>query len=94
VYAIEARMHSTKVGIREFRENLSSYLESKTPVAITRHGATIGIYVPTKPKPSQADLEALRVAGEKMQELIAAAGTSEDELTADFKKLRRERRKR
>src|SRR5579862_8169365 len=43
-------MQTTKVGIREFRENLSSYLESKTPVAITRHGATIGIYVPTKPK--------------------------------------------
>lgn len=85
-------MQSTKVGIREFRENLSSYLESKTPVAITRHGATIGIYVPTKPKPNQADLEALRVAGEKMQELIATAGTTEDELMADFKKLRRERR--
>ena len=71
---------------------LSSYLESKTPVAITRHGATIGIYVPTKPNPSQADLEALRVAGEKMQELIAAAGTTEDELVADFKTPRRERR--
>lgn len=85
-------MQSTKVGIREFREKLSSYLESKTPVAITRHGATIGIYVPTRPKPNQADLEALRVAGEKMQELIAAAGSTEDELMADFKKLRRERR--
>jgi antitoxin (DNA-binding transcriptional repressor) of toxin-antitoxin stability system len=85
-------MQSTKVGIREFRENLSSYLESKTPVAITRHGATIGIYVPTKPKPSQADLEALRIAGEKMQELIAAAKTTEDELVSDFKSLRRERR--
>jgi hypothetical protein len=86
-------MRATKVGIREFRERLSSYLESKTPVAITRHGATIGVYVPTKPKPSQADLEALRVAGEKMQELIAAAGTSEEEIMEDFKKLRRERHK-
>jgi antitoxin (DNA-binding transcriptional repressor) of toxin-antitoxin stability system len=91
VYAIN--MQSTKVGIREFREKLSSYLESKTPVAITRHGATIGIYVPTKPKSRQADLEALRAAGEKMQDLIAAAGTTEDELMADFKTLRRERRK-
>jgi len=85
-------MQATKVGIREFRENLSSYLESKTPVAITRHGTTIGIYVPTKPKPSQADLNALRAAGEKMQELIAAAGTTERELMEDFKRLRRERR--
>jgi antitoxin (DNA-binding transcriptional repressor) of toxin-antitoxin stability system len=85
-------MRTTKVGIREFRENLSTYLESKTPVAITRHGATIGIYVPTKPKPDQADLEALRVAGEKMRELVLAAGTSEDELVADFKNTRREQR--
>ncbi|MCX6613123.1 MAG: prevent-host-death protein [Acidobacteria bacterium] len=85
-------MQTTKVGIREFREHLSDYLESKTPVAITRHGATIGIYVPTKPKPNLADLEALRVAGEKMQELILAAGTSEDEIVADFKELRRQRR--
>ena len=85
-------MQTAKIGIQKFRENLSSYLESKTPVAITRHGATIGIYVPTRPKPNQADLEALRVAGEKMQELIAAAGTTEEELMEDFKKLRRERR--
>ena len=82
----------TKVGIREFRENLSNYLESKTPVAITRHGETIGVYLPTRRKPSQADIEALRVAGEKMQELIKAAGTSEEELMEDFKKLRRESR--
>ncbi len=85
-------MQTTRVGIREFRENLSSYLESTKPVAITRHGATIGIYVPAKPRASQADLEALRLAGEKMQELIAAAGTSEDEIVGDFKRLRRERR--
>ena len=85
-------MQTTKVGIREFRENLANYLESTTPVAITRHGATIGIFVPTKPKPSQADLDALRLAGQKMQQLVAAAGTSEDEILADFKKLRRERR--
>jgi len=85
-------MLAAKVGIREFRENLSSYLESRTPVAITRHGATVGIYIPTRPKPSQADLDALRTAGEKMRKLIAAAGTTEDQLVEDFKKPRRRRR--
>ena len=85
-------MQTTKVGIREFRENLSGYLESGTPVAITRHGSTIGIYVPTKPKPDQADLDALRVAGERVRELIAAAGTSEEDLIGDFRKLRQRRR--
>jgi antitoxin (DNA-binding transcriptional repressor) of toxin-antitoxin stability system len=92
VHKARCVVQATKVGIREFRENLSNYLGSKTPVAITRHGTTIGIYVPTRPKPSQADLEALRVAGEKMQELIAAAGTSEDELMEEYKRLRHQRR--
>jgi|HubBroStandDraft_6_1064221.scaffolds.fasta_scaffold42484_6 hypothetical protein len=65
-------MQTTKVGIREFRENLSSFLESKTPLAITRHGATIGIYLQTRTRPSQAELEALRAAGEKLDAMIAA----------------------
>ena len=82
---------TTKVGIREFRENLSSYLEAEKPVAITRHGATIGVYVP-RPRPSKETLEAYRVAGEKMQAAMAAAGTSEEELMADFEELRRQKR--
>lgn len=85
-------MEITKVGIREFRENLSTYLESKTPVAITRHGTTIGVYLPTRPKPSQADLEAFRLAGEKIDALIQAAGTNEEELMEDFERVRREAR--
>lgn len=84
-------MQTTKVGIREFRENLADYLESKTPVAITRHGSTIGIYIPTRPSPDQADLETLRIAGERMQQWLLAAGSTDDEIVADFKKLRRER---
>lgn len=82
----------TRVGIREFREHLAAYLEAEGPVALTRHGSTIGVYIPAKPKPSQADLEALRTASAKVRELIAAAGTSEDELVADFKRLRRRKR--
>lgn len=86
-------MAATKVGIREFRENLSTYLESKTPIAITRHGMTIGIFVPTRPRLSQAELDALRAAAEEVQEMLAAAGTSEDEIVAEFKAMRRESRK-
>ena len=86
-------MQTAKVGIREFRENLSSFLESRTPVAITRHGTTIGVYLPTRPRPSQAELEALRAAGEQLDAMIATAGANEEELVADFKKLRRENRR-
>jgi PHD/YefM family antitoxin component YafN of YafNO toxin-antitoxin module len=44
-------MGAVKVGIREFREKLASYvLESDTPVAITRHGDTVGYYIPARRK--------------------------------------------
>lgn len=81
------------IGIREFREKLSSFLESSTPVAITRHGETVGFYIPARRKQKDADLDSLRRAGEQLDALIAAAGTTEDELVADFKDLRRQARK-
>ena len=39
-------MKMKSIGIREFREKLSSFLESSTPVAITRHGETVGFCIP------------------------------------------------
>jgi hypothetical protein len=49
----------------------------------------VGFYVPARRRRQQADLDALRKAGEQFDALIAAAGTSEDELVEDFKKARR-----
>jgi len=57
-------MGITRVGIRELRQKLSTFLESSKPIAITRHGETVGFYIPAKRKRKQADLEALRAAGE------------------------------
>jgi antitoxin (DNA-binding transcriptional repressor) of toxin-antitoxin stability system len=87
-------MQTERIGIREFRENLSGYLESQTPVAITRHGETIGFYVPARRRPNEADLEALRRAGERLAALLADSGASEEELVNDFKALRETRRAR
>jgi antitoxin (DNA-binding transcriptional repressor) of toxin-antitoxin stability system len=78
------------IGIREFREKLSSFLESSRPVAITRHGETVGFYIPARRKQQDADLDALRRAGEQLDALIAAAGSTENELVADFKDSRRQ----
>ena len=41
-------MEAIKIGIREFRENLAGYLESGTPLVITRHGETVGFYIPAQ----------------------------------------------
>jgi len=87
-------MQTAKVGVREFREKLSGYLESATPVAIMRHGKTLGFYVPTSQQPHEEDLEALRRAGEQLDALIAASGATEDALVNEFKAFRKARRAR
>ena len=53
-------MEALKVGIREFREKLASYLlESDVPVAITRHGDTVGYYIPARHKRAETERAAL-----------------------------------
>lgn len=82
-------MHAQKVGIREFREKLASFLEASVPVAVTRHGETIGYYIPAHPGKKTADLDALRRAARQLDALLAASGATEDELVNEFKEARR-----
>ncbi len=77
-----------KVGVREFRAKLPSYLDAASPVAITRHGETIGYYVPARRGRTQAELEALREAAAQLEAMLSAQGVAEDELVGDFKKRR------
>lgn len=78
-----------KVGIREFRENLSRYIESSSPVAITKHGETVGYYIPTKPRPEEREANALIAASEKMQVLLKEMNVTEDELVEEYKQLKK-----
>ncbi len=87
-------MGTVRVGIREFREKLASYLlESETPVAITRHGDTVGYYIPARRKRTDAERAALREAASRLQEALAAEGITEDEVSSDFKRWHRGDRK-
>ncbi len=85
-------METVKVGIREFREKLAGYLESGTPLAITRHGETLGFYIPAQKRSRKAELEAMRAAAKDLDEMIASWGASEDELMEEFKVIRRSTR--
>ena len=81
-------MSAVKVGVREFRERIATFLESDTPVAVTRRGETLGVYVPTPRKPSKtADLSELKAAADSLAK--ALADVDEEELVAEFKQLRR-----
>ncbi len=87
-------MEPMRVGIREFREKLATYvLESDTPVAITRHGVTVGYFIPARRKRTDEERAALKEAAERLDTLLAANGITEDELAADFKHWRAGKRR-
>ncbi len=82
---------SIRIGVRELREKLTSCLESTVPIEVTRHGQTIGFYIPIPRRPGQAEREAMLEAGQRMQAELARLGVTEDEVMAGFKKWRKTR---
>jgi antitoxin (DNA-binding transcriptional repressor) of toxin-antitoxin stability system len=80
-----------RIGIRELRDKLASYMESTVPIEVTRHGQTVGFYIPVPKRPGQAEREALLEAGRRMQAELARLGVTEEELVADFKRWRKAR---
>ncbi len=81
-------MEAVKVGMREFRADLADYIASSKPVAITRHGQTVGYFIPTHGQ-GEADLAALRKASETLDKLLAAQSVDIETVVAEFKKARR-----
>lgn len=81
-------MGTIKVGVREFRERVASFLESDTPVAVTRRGETLGVYVPTRGKrPKMANISELKAAADRLAK--ALADIDEEKPASDFDQLRR-----
>ena len=81
-------MEATKVGIREFRADLAEYIAASSPVAVTRHGQTVGYFIPVHGQ-AEADLVALKKASQSLDKLLSAQGVDVDYLDADFKKARK-----
>lgn len=50
-------MNTARVGIREFRAGLADYAASTEPINVTRHGRTVGIFIP-----ATTDLDEARAA--------------------------------
>jgi hypothetical protein len=63
-------------------------LESDTPVAITRHGDTVGYFIPARRKRVATERAALKKAAAQLDAMLAAKGITEDELAAEFKRQR------
>jgi hypothetical protein len=82
-------METERVGILEFRENLAGYLESRKPLAITRHGGDARLFYSRQKRNRRAEVEAMRAAAKDLETMIAAWGASEDELMREYKEIRR-----
>lgn len=87
-------MSTQSVGIREFRDKLATYLlTADKPLAITRHGDTIGYYLPRKRKTTAAEWKALDAAHARLQAEMDAAGVTEDDMVKAFERLHRQERR-
>ena len=75
-----------RIGIRELRDKLASYMESTVPIEVTRHGQTVGFYIPVPRRPGQAEREALLEAGRRMQAEPARLRLTEEGLLAPFQR--------
>ena len=81
-------METAKVGIREFRADLAGYITSSSPVAVTRHGQTIGYFIPA-PSQMEAKIAAFKKATKTLDRLLKAHKVDVEEVVAEFKAARK-----
>ena len=81
-------METTKVGIREFRADMAEYIASSTPVAVTRHGQTVGYFIPTQGQ-VDADIAALKKASQTLDKLLASREVDIEAVVTEFKSARK-----
>lgn len=81
-------MEATKVGIREFRSGLAEFIASETPVAVTRHGQTVGFFIPTH-RQVDADLAAFQKATAELDRFLAARAIDIEDVVTEFKAARK-----
>jgi hypothetical protein len=83
-------METAKVGIRQFRADLAEHIASSTPIAVTRHGQTVGYFIPTHGH-IETDIVALKKVSKALDKLLEAQGVDVESLMADFKAARKKR---
>jgi antitoxin (DNA-binding transcriptional repressor) of toxin-antitoxin stability system len=79
---------SVTVGVREFRQDLAGYIDQAEPVTVTRHGQTVGLFIPVH-RDREAEITAYVEAAKKASALLVELGITEDEAVAEFDALRK-----
>lgn len=81
---------TASVGIREFRAGLADYIGAAEPVAVTRHGVTVGWFIPT-PVDREQQVSSLRAAASTLDELLASSGVEVEDVVAEYRAARQAR---
>ena len=86
-------VHPLQIGVREFQEDLGRYLDSPVPLAITRHGQTVGYFIPTRRRPDREAIQEFERAVADLQALLAKRGIDVDAVVEEFDARRRAERR-
>jgi len=78
------------VGVRQFREELSTYIDAREPIEVTRHGQVVGVFVPAEAR-RPFDPTALLAAGARLDADLAAKGIDPEDLIAEAEEMHRAR---
>jgi PHD/YefM family antitoxin component YafN of YafNO toxin-antitoxin module len=83
--------------VREFRDKATRYFKEEEPILITRHGKVAGLYLPIEhPEsfPLELRKEMLVRFGEAISRSLKQNGVTEEKLLAEFRAIKRTRRRR
>ena len=84
VYTKETHMAKVKsIGVREFRNNASTYLSGSETIAVNRHGKVIGFYIPLERDEDEVRRAVARL-GAAVGQVLEETGMTEEELARVF----------
>jgi antitoxin (DNA-binding transcriptional repressor) of toxin-antitoxin stability system len=81
-----------RVGVRDFKDHATAYLNAGETLVIERYGEPVGFYVPVEAKDRKAGRAALDRLGAAVKDVLDRAGVSEDELVKEIAPAGRRRR--
>jgi hypothetical protein len=80
--------------VREFRDNATSLLRSKSPILVTRRGQLAGVFFPWPEStlPIEFKKELFSILSAELSRELKQRGVTEKEVLADFDSWRKQRR--
>ena len=80
--------------VREFRDNATGLLRSKSPILVTRRGRLAGVFFPWPEStlPIEFKTELFSVLSSEVSRQVKKRGLTEQEVLTDFKSWRKQRR--